>query len=259
MKSFRISMVLVCVAVLASTALAQQGSSATTPPEPTFKLPPFSSTKGLPWHQGFAPVQKTINANAYGSGLEKVFAYFAYLEPKLSFRVDNAVLRREWEPMSTADGQTAWTSRTRFVYCFVNRPLWEFMDHVAKVLDGYWWVENDVCVLLPNPMQSESPLPGGRTAPPPPSPEPALLACLNPQTGASAMPPSAFKTLSSSKFLSLLTEKQMATHRLRGYLKTTELTAPQKRELADWLKGVKVGEVGVVYPGPAGIKVKRLA
>src|SRR5262249_4925765 len=80
-------------------------------------------------------------------GLDSAFRQFANLCPGLSFRVDNLVMRREWEPVNLPDGQTNWTTVTRLIYCFTERPMWEFMDHIAKVLDAEWHVENDVCVL----------------------------------------------------------------------------------------------------------------
>jgi len=130
-------------AVIAIVLAAQSAAFAQTTP--------FNSAKDRPWYEGFEPVQKLITAASYGGGLETAFRTINYQVATLSFRVDSALMRREWETLTLADGQIQWTTRTRLVYSYSNRPLWELMEHIAKVLDAHWEVDKDVCTLAANP------------------------------------------------------------------------------------------------------------
>src|SRR5689334_17253408 len=97
-----------------------------------------TTEKKIPWYEGFDILQKQVSINSFGADINYGFRMISYYASGLTFRVDPKVMRREWEPFNKADGSMDWTTRTRLVYQFAARPLYEYMEFLAKALEAHW-------------------------------------------------------------------------------------------------------------------------
>lgn len=215
----------------------------------------FTSQPGKAWHEGFEPVQQKITAEAHNQGLEGALRFLSVY--RISFYVDRSLMRRQ-------SGPTSDNMATKFLFHFRDWPIWKVMDFLAAEVGGLWKIEDGICVLRANAIQSNVELvapaksdviyiPPGETA------QPAQAST----RGDTVIVRSAdsWHTLDqrAADYMRInLTSRQRAIMRSRGFLKSSELSGAQRNTLREWLQTIKPGRIKAVQSKGVYSQIKRI-